>query len=91
MLDTKNLLKHAERCYALADLSRMPPVSRRLRALAQCYTEQAQEIERKRTTPPRIAVFGAPGLVFDQIAGTINARLASRRWTITARVPPSPA
>jgi hypothetical protein len=48
MLDTKDLLEHAERCRTLADLSRLPQVSQRLRVLAQRYTEQARDIKRQR-------------------------------------------
>ena len=48
MLDTKDLLEHAERCRTLADLSQMSQVSQRLRVLAQRYTEQAQDIEHQR-------------------------------------------
>jgi hypothetical protein len=78
MLDTKDLLKHAERCCALADLSRMPPVSRRLRALAQRYIEQAQEIGRQ-TTPPHIEVLDAPGLVSDETPAAMLAEAADDR------------
>ena len=49
MLDTKDLLEQAERCRALADLSQMPPVSQRLRMLAQSYTERAQVMEPQST------------------------------------------
>jgi len=38
-------VERADRCRALADLSQMPSVSRRLRVLAQSYTERAQGIE----------------------------------------------
>ena len=72
MLDTKDLLEHAERCRKLADLSQMSQVSQRLRVLAQRYTEQAQDIEHQRaaeallgnekTTPVREAL-DAPGLL----------------------------
>src|SRR5450830_1361989 len=48
MLNTKDLLEYAERCRTLADLSRMPQVSQRLRVLAQRYTEQARDIKRQR-------------------------------------------
>ena len=48
MLDTKDLLEHAERCRTLADLSQMSQVSQRLRVLAQRNTEQAQDIEHQR-------------------------------------------
>lgn len=65
MLDAKDLLEHAEQCRALADLSRMPSVSRRLRALAQRYTGLAQDIERQ-DTRPQIDATDAPGLVGDQ-------------------------
>jgi hypothetical protein len=47
MLNTKDLLEYAERCETLADLSRLPQVSRRLRVLAQRYTEQARDIKRQ--------------------------------------------
>lgn len=48
MLDAKDLLAQAERCRTLADLSQVPPVSRRLRALARRYAEQARDIELRR-------------------------------------------
>ena len=48
MLNTKDLLEYAERCRTLADLSRMPQVSQRLRVLAQRYTEQARDIKHQR-------------------------------------------
>ena len=72
MLDTKDLLEHAERCRTLADLSQMSQVSQRLRVLAQRYTEQAQDIEHQRAaeallgnekTTPAPEAIEAPGLV----------------------------
>src|SRR5450830_1741998 len=48
MLNTKDLLEYAERCRTLADLSRLPQVSQRLRVLAQRYAEQARDIKRQR-------------------------------------------
>src|SRR5450759_1408241 len=72
MLDTKDLLEYAERCRTLADLSRVPQVSQRLRVLAQSYTEQAQDIEHHRAaeallgnekTTPALEAIEAPGLV----------------------------
>jgi hypothetical protein len=72
MLDTKDLLEHAERCRTLADLSRMPQVSQRLRVLAQRYTDQARDIKRQRAaealldnekTTPAPESLDAPGLV----------------------------
>ena len=72
MLNTKDLLEYAERCRTLADLSRLPQVSQRLRVLAQRYAEQARDIKRQRaaeamldnekTTPVREAL-DAPGLL----------------------------
>jgi hypothetical protein len=48
MLDNKELLSYAEKCRALADRSRIAPVSRRLNALGQSYTEQAQGFRESR-------------------------------------------
>jgi ribosome-binding protein aMBF1 (putative translation factor) len=48
MLNIKDLLEYAERCRTLADLSRLPQVSQRLRVLAQRYAEQARDIKRQR-------------------------------------------
>jgi hypothetical protein len=73
MLNIKDLLEYAERCRTLADLSRLPQVSQRLRVLAQRYAEQARDIKRQRaaeamldnekTTPVREASLDAPGLL----------------------------
>ena len=78
MLDTTDLLEYAERCRALADVSRMPPVSRRLRALARRYIEQSQQIERQ-STPPHVEVLDAPGLVADQAPAALTAEAAGDR------------
>lgn len=62
MLDTKELLGYAERCRTLADRSRIDSVSRRLKKLAQSYTEEAQGRPRapsmcaSRTCEPSIKV-----------------------------------
>jgi hypothetical protein len=72
MLDTNDLLERAERCRALADLSRMPPVSRRLRALARRYIEQAQDIERQ-SIRPQIELIDAPGIAEEQAPVTMLA------------------
>ena len=72
MLNIKDLLENAERCRTLADLSRLPQVSQRLRVLAQRYAEQARDIKRQRAaeamldnekTTPVCEALDAPGLL----------------------------
>ena len=55
MLDSRELLEHAERCSSLAELTRMPEVASRLRVLAQRYREQARAQSRDIKEAPSIA------------------------------------
>jgi hypothetical protein len=48
MLDSQDLLEHADRCRSLANLTRMPEVADRLRKLAQRYADQARDSKLRR-------------------------------------------